>query len=129
MEEENLKLKERVKELEATLMPPPILSTPFAMLQSDITFQGAPESNLRVKGISSLIIATRNFVEKNIKKIMSLILYLWDFAKKKSTLGLIIQNTKEYLNAYLKNDEGFFTDEVAMFVEKLSAMADHRRKQ
>jgi hypothetical protein len=45
-----------------------------------------------------------------------------------STLGLIIQNTKEYLNAYFKNDEGFFTDGVAMFVEKVSAMTDHRRK-
>jgi hypothetical protein len=67
---------------------------------------------LRVKGISSLIIATRHFVEKNIKKIMSLILDLWDLAKSFSSLGVRIQNTKEYLNAYLKNDEGFFTDGV-----------------
>jgi hypothetical protein len=29
MEEENVRLKERVKELEATLMPPPILATQF----------------------------------------------------------------------------------------------------
>ena len=58
MEEENLILKERVKELEATLMPPLILATPVALLQPDITFQGAQESNLRVKGISSLIIST-----------------------------------------------------------------------
>jgi hypothetical protein len=129
MEEENLRLKERVKELEETLMPPPILATPVAMIQPDITLQGTPESNMRVKGISSLIIATRHFVEKNIKKRMSLILDLWDLEKKNSSLGLRIQNTKEYLNAYLKNDEGFFTDGVAMFVEKVSAMTDHRRKQ
>jgi hypothetical protein len=35
MEEENLRLKERVKELEAMLMPPPILATPVAMIQPD----------------------------------------------------------------------------------------------
>ena len=33
MEEENFMLKERVKELEATLMPPPILATPVSMVQ------------------------------------------------------------------------------------------------
>jgi len=42
MEEEKLILKERVKELEATLMPPPILATPISMLQPKRTFQGDP---------------------------------------------------------------------------------------
>jgi hypothetical protein len=32
MEEENAQLKEKIKELEATLMPPPILATPITML-------------------------------------------------------------------------------------------------
>ena len=76
-------------------------------------------SNLRVKGISILIIATRHFVEENIKKIMSLVLDLWDLEKQISSLRLGIQNTKDYLNAYLKNDEGFFRNGVAMFVEKV----------
>lgn len=110
-------------------MPPPILATPVAMLQPDRTFQGAPESNLGVKGITSLITATRHFVENNIKKRMSLILDLWGLAKSFCTLRLKIQNTKEYLNADLKNDEGFFTDGVVMFVMKVSGMADHRRKR
>jgi hypothetical protein len=69
------------------------------MIQPDITLQGTLESNMRVKGISSLIIATRHFVEENIKKRMLLILDLWDLAKHFSALGLRIQNTKEYLNA------------------------------
>jgi hypothetical protein len=68
-------------------------------------------------------------MEENIKKRMSLILDLWDLAKIFSSLGLIIQNTKEYLNADLKNDEGFLTDGVAMFVAKVSAMTKQRRKQ
>jgi hypothetical protein len=59
---------------------------------------------------------------------MSLILDLWDLAKNNSTLGLRIQNTKEYLNADLKNDEGFFTDGISIFVAKVSTMMDHRRK-
>jgi hypothetical protein len=49
--------------------------------------------------------------------------------KKKSSIGLRIQNTKEYLNTNLTNDEGFFTDGVAMFVAKVSAMTEQRRKQ
>jgi hypothetical protein len=32
MEEENAQLKERIKELEVTLMPPPILASPVAMI-------------------------------------------------------------------------------------------------
>jgi hypothetical protein len=59
---------------------------------------------------------------------MSLILDLWDLEKIFSALGLRIQTTKEYLNADLKNDEGFFINGVAMFVAKFSAMTDHRRK-
>jgi hypothetical protein len=40
MKEENLRLKERVKELEATLMPPPILATLVVMIQPRRNFQG-----------------------------------------------------------------------------------------
>jgi hypothetical protein len=39
MEEENLRLKERVKELEATLMPPPILATPVSIVQPTEVFR------------------------------------------------------------------------------------------
>jgi hypothetical protein len=57
-------------------------------------------------------------------KRMSLILDLWDMEKIFSTLGLKVQNTKEYLGADLKNDEGFYVDEVEMFVAKVLTMID-----
>jgi hypothetical protein len=60
---------------------------------------------------------------------MSLIVELWDMAKSFASLGLRIQNTKEYLNSYLKNDEGFYTDGVVMFTMKVSAMTEKTRKQ
>jgi hypothetical protein len=91
MEDENIRIKERVKELEETLMPPPILATPVSMIQPDKTLQGTPESNMRVKGISILMIATRHFVEENIKKKMALVLDLWDLEKWFSTRA---QNSK-----------------------------------
>jgi len=81
MEEEKVRLKERVKELEETFMPPPILATPVAMIWLDKSIQEIRESSSRVKGISSLIVATRNFSEENINKSMSLILLLWDLEK------------------------------------------------
>jgi len=43
MEEENIILKERVKELEETLMPPLILATPVNMIQLEKNLQGTPE--------------------------------------------------------------------------------------
>jgi hypothetical protein len=60
---------------------------------------------------------------------MSLVLYLWDLEKTFSSLRLKIQNTKEYLNADLKNDEGFFRYGVSTFIAKVLAMTDHARKK
>jgi hypothetical protein len=99
------------------------------MIQTEKNFQETPESSARVKGISSLIISTRHFFEENIKKRMSLILELWDLAKIFSSIGLKIQNTREYLNTNLKNDEGFYTDGVVMFVVKVSKDGEMRKKE
>jgi hypothetical protein len=61
-------LKERIKELEATLMPPPILASPVAMIHPGKGLQENPESSSRVKGISSLIIATDILLNKILRK-------------------------------------------------------------
>jgi hypothetical protein len=63
MEEENSQLKERIKELEETLMPPPNLASPITMIHPRKGLQENPESISKVKGISSLITTTRHFVE------------------------------------------------------------------
>jgi len=39
MEEENAQLKEKIKELEETLMPPPILASPISMIHPMKFFQ------------------------------------------------------------------------------------------
>jgi hypothetical protein len=59
---------------------------------------------------------------------MSLILELWDMEKSFTSLGLRIQNTKEYLNSDLKNDEGFYTDGVVMFTTRVAAMTEQDEK-
>jgi hypothetical protein len=68
MEEENAQLKERIKELEATLMPPPILASLVAMIHPGKGLQENPKPSARVKGISNLIIATRHFIEEILRK-------------------------------------------------------------
>jgi hypothetical protein len=60
---------------------------------------------------------------------MSLILNTWDLAKSLSSLGVKIQNTKEYLNTDIANDEGFLKDGVSMFATKVLAMTEQTRKQ
>jgi hypothetical protein len=129
MEEENAQMKERIKQLEETLMPPPILASPVAMICPGKGLQENPKPSARVKGIYNLIIATRHFVEENVKKRISFIVELWDMEKGFASLGLRIQNTIEYLNLDLKNDEGFYTDGVVMFAMKVSAMTEQTRKQ
>ena len=59
---------------------------------------------------------------------MSLIVELWDMENSFAYLGLIIQNTKEYLNSDLKNNEGFYTDVVVMFTTRVAAMIEKTRK-
>jgi hypothetical protein len=117
-------LKEKIKEMEETLTPPPILASLIAMIRPEQFFQETPKSSARVKGISSLIISTRHFFKENINKIMSLILELWDLAKCVASISLKIQNTREYLNTDLKNDEGFYTYGDVMFVVKVSKMVE-----
>jgi hypothetical protein len=52
-EAENARLKERIQELEFTLMPPPILATHVATIQPGRNFEKTPESSVRLKGTSS----------------------------------------------------------------------------
>jgi hypothetical protein len=54
---------------------------------------------------------------------------MWEMAKGFASLGLRIQNTREYFNSNLKNDEGFYTDGVVMFAIKVSTMTKKTRKK
>jgi hypothetical protein len=66
LEVENVKLKERIRELENALMPLPILASPLSMIKPTTP-------TIKLKGSSSLLTTVRSYVEKNIKKRMSLI--------------------------------------------------------
>jgi hypothetical protein len=59
MEAENSMLKERFKELEYTLTPPPIFVSPIASIQTGKNLDKTPESSSKIKGTSSLLVAVR----------------------------------------------------------------------
>jgi hypothetical protein len=122
MEDEHSRLKEMIQELYFTLTPPPILATSIATIQPSRNFEKTLESSVRLKGTSILLIATRCYVEQNIKKLMSLILDTWDLESSFVSLGSRIQNNREYLNADIENDEGYFKDGLATFIIKVSTM-------
>ena len=68
MEEENTQLKQRIKELEATLMPPPILSSLVSMIHPGKGLQENLEPSSMVKEIFNLITATRHLLNKILRK-------------------------------------------------------------
>jgi hypothetical protein len=66
LEAENTKLKERIKEIEETLMPLPLLANPLAIV-------GPAMPVSKIKGSSSLLTSTMSYMENNIKKRMALL--------------------------------------------------------
>jgi hypothetical protein len=66
LKEENTKVKERIKELEETLMPVPLLSIPLEIFRPSMP-------TARIKGSSILLTSSRSYMENNNKKIMALI--------------------------------------------------------
>jgi hypothetical protein len=68
---ENVRLKERIKELEEDLIPLLVLDSPLAMI-------GPTTLAKKLKGTTSLLTPVVGYVEKNIKKIMELIIEAWE---------------------------------------------------
>jgi hypothetical protein len=129
MEAKNARLKERIKELECALMPPPIFLSPIATIQPGRNPNGTPESSLKLKGTSSLLVAVRRFVGENIKKRMSLILEAWDVGNNIISFGSKLNNLREYLQDDFNNEEGFYKDVVITFILKVSGMTELKRKE
>jgi hypothetical protein len=112
MEDENAILKESVRELECTLMPPPIFVSLLVVIQPGRNLDETPESRSKLKGTSILLVAIRKFVGENIKKRMSLILEAWDTWRNIVSFGSKLNSFKEYVQADLNNEEYFYKDVV-----------------
>jgi hypothetical protein len=115
LEAENAKLKEIIKELEEALMPLPVLASPLAMI-------GPTTPAVKLKGYSSLLISSRGYVEKNIKKRMELITEAWEMSKNKVSFGTREHAFHEYLQEDLKNEQGFYLDTAVSFSFKVTNM-------
>jgi hypothetical protein len=122
IKEENVKLKERIKELEDALMPLQLLSIPL-----EIVGPTMPASKL--KGSSSLLTSTRSYVKNNIKKTMELITKSWEISKNMISSGSRAHDFHEYLQADLKNEEGFYLDVMVPFGFKISNMSEIRIRE
>jgi hypothetical protein len=122
LEAENARLKERIKELEIALMPLPILASPLTMIKPTT-------SGTKFKGSSSFLMVVRNYVERNIKKRMSLVMEAWEVSKNIVSFGSRAHAFHEYLQADFKNEEGFYTDVVIPFGIKVSNMTEAKRRE
>jgi hypothetical protein len=82
-----------------------------------------------LKGSSSLLTKIRSYVEKNIKKRMSLITKSWEVSKNIVSFGSRAHAFHEYLQVDIKNEEGFYIDFVLPFGIKVSNMMELRRRE
>jgi len=117
IEEENIKLNERIKELEETLMPLPFLSIPLEIV-------GPTMLKEKIKGSSSLLTPAKIYMDNNIKKIMALIMEAWEVSKRIISFGSRMHGFLEHLQDNLKNEEGFYLDVVEPFGIKVSNMLE-----
>jgi hypothetical protein len=105
--------------LEDALMPLPILGRMVKPTTPAI----------KLKGSSSLLTTIRIYVERNIKKRMSLITEAWEVSKNIVSFGSRAHAFHEYFEAYLKNKEDFYIDDVLPFGIKVSNMTELRRRE
>jgi endo-alpha-1,4-polygalactosaminidase (GH114 family) len=68
-------------------------------------------------------------VEKNIKKIMELIIESWEMSKRMVSFGTREHAFHEYLQVDLKNEEGFYLDVVVPFGFKVTNMTELIRRE
>ena len=103
-------------------MPLPILASPLSMVKPT-------PPTIKLKGSSILLTTVQSYVEKNIKKRMSLIIEAWEVSKNIVSFGSREHTFHEYLQAHLKNEEGFYTDVVLPFGIKISNMKELKRRE
>jgi hypothetical protein len=117
-------LKERIKELEKYLLPKPLFVEPITVIQPMCSLEDVPETSSRLKGSSSLLVAVRKYIGDSIKKIIALILEIWELATSSTTFSTRVFHFKEYLQKYLENDEGFYKEAVGTFSTKVSSLSE-----
>ena len=81
-------------------MPLPVLVIPLAMIEPTTPAK-------KLKGSVSLLTSTRGYVEKNINRIMELVIESWNMSKSMVSFGTRACAFHEYLQADLKNEQGF----------------------
>jgi hypothetical protein len=121
LKEENTKLKERIKEIEESFIPLPLLASPLEIVEPTMPA-------VKIKGSSSLLTSTISYVENNITKIMEFIREVCEISKRMFYFGLRAHSFLEYLHVDVKNEEGFYLDAVVHFGIKFTKMSKIKRR-
>jgi hypothetical protein len=130
MERENLELKQKIKELGATLMPGPLYPNPLNTIKPTLVLENILKRNSKCKGSSRLLQAIRKCVGDEIHKRVDLIQEIPDLAQSIANYSSRITNFKEYLQKDLENDEGFYKVVMITFSAKVSRLSvSHRKEQ
>jgi hypothetical protein len=122
IETENVRLKDRVKELEYAFIPMPLLVDPLA-----ISMPATLGAN--VKSSSTLLASCKGYVENNIKKTMDLVIEAWKRSQTITSLGTRAHSLLEHLQAELKDEEYLFLKTVIPFGTIVNNMTETKRRE
>jgi hypothetical protein len=102
-------------------MPLPLFATPLAMVRPTTPTQ-------KLKGSEILLTSAQGYVENNIYKRMELIIEAWEMLKNMVYFGTRAHSFHEYLQANIKNEQGFYLNVVLPFGFKVTGMMEFRRR-
>jgi hypothetical protein len=120
IETENVRLKDRVKELEDAFIPMPLLVDPL-----EIAMPATPGANVTTS--STLNASCKVYVENNIKKRMELVIEAWKRSQTITSLGTRAHSLLKHLQDELKDEENFFLKTVIPFGTIVNNMTETKR--
>jgi hypothetical protein len=99
------------------------------MLTSPLEIIGPTTPTKNLKGSTRFLTSARGYVENNIKKRMELIIEAWEMSKSMVSFGTRSNVFHEYLQEYLKHEQGLYLDAVSFGVKFTNMMELIRREE
>lgn len=125
-ERENARLKRRVIELEAPIIPQPLFVEPLPIVHS---MGKSLVQARRFDRVTQLLYGIISFVTEGIKTGINLISKSFEVLENTHRMGIQIQNFRDILSVNLEHDEYIIVGHLAAFVASIESLKKEVRKR